>query len=43
MLNKFLHSEVNLLIQHIIAQGQDGQNNNNNLLIPYLLYTSQQT
>ena len=28
-LNKFLHSEVNLLIQHIIVQEQDGQNNNN--------------
>ena len=27
-LNKFLHSEVNLLIQHIIVQYQDGQNNN---------------
>ena len=26
-LNKFLHSEVNLLIQHIIAQDQNGQNN----------------
>ena len=26
-LNKFLHSEVNQLIQHIIAQDQDGQNN----------------
>ena len=24
-----LHSEVNLLIQHIIVQDQDGQNNNN--------------
>jgi hypothetical protein len=24
----FLHSEVNQLIQHIIVQGQDGQNNN---------------
>ena len=28
--NKFLHSEVNLLIQHIIVQDQDGQNNKNN-------------
>ena len=27
-LNKFLHSEVNLLIQHIIVKDQDGQNNN---------------
>ena len=27
-LNKFLHSEVNRLIQHIIVQDQDGQNNN---------------
>ena len=27
-LNKFLHSEVNLLIQHIAVQDQDGQNNN---------------
>ena len=26
--DKFLHSEVNLLIQHIIVQDQDGQNNN---------------
>ena len=26
-LNKFLHSEVNLLIQHIIVQDQDRQNN----------------
>ena len=26
--NKFLHSEVNLLIQHIIVQDHDGQNNN---------------
>ena len=29
-LNKFLHSEVNQLIQHIIVKDQDGQNNNNN-------------
>ena len=28
-LNKFLHSELNLLIQHIIVQDQDGQNNSN--------------
>ena len=27
-LNKFLRSEVNLLIQHIIVQDQYGQNNN---------------
>ena len=27
-LNKFLQSEVNLLIQHIIVQDKDGQNNN---------------
>ena len=27
-LNKFLHSEVNLSIQHIILKDQDGQNNN---------------
>ena len=27
-LNKFLHSEVDLIIQHIIVQDQDGQNNN---------------
>ena len=26
-MNQFLHSEVNLLIQHIIVQDQDGQNN----------------
>ena len=25
---KFLHSEVNLLLQYIIVQGQGGQNNN---------------
>ena len=31
-LNKFLHSEVNILIQHIIVQDQDGQNNYNNRL-----------
>ena len=30
-LNKFLHSEVNLLIQHIIVQDQDGHNNNLNV------------
>ena len=27
-LNKFLHNEVNLLIQQIIVKGQDEQNNN---------------
>ena len=27
-LNKLLHSEVNLLIQYIIVQDEDGQNNN---------------
>ena len=27
-LKKLLHSEVNLLIQHIIVQDQDGQNDN---------------
>ena len=27
-LNKFLHSEVNLLIQHIVVQDQEGENNN---------------
>ena len=26
VLNKFLHSEVHLLIQHIIVQDRDGQN-----------------
>ena len=26
-LNKFLHNELNLLIQHIIVRDQDGQNN----------------
>jgi hypothetical protein len=30
-LYKFLHSEVNLLIQHITVQDQDGQNNNINI------------
>ena len=33
-LNKFLHSEVNLLIQHIIEQDQDGQNN----IIPKIVF-----
>ena len=33
VLNKFLHSEVNQLIQHIIVQDQDGQNNNANKLL----------
>ena len=28
-LNKFLHSEVNQIIQHIIVQDQDAQNNIN--------------
>ena len=32
-LNKFLHCEVNQIIQHIIVQDQDGQNNN---IIVYL-------
>ena len=27
-MNKLFHSEVNLLIQHIIVQDQDGLNNN---------------
>ena len=35
-LNKFLHSEVNQLIQHMIVQDQDGQNNNNNECNPLL-------
>ena len=30
---KFLHSEVNLLIKHIIVQYQDGQNNNTDIVI----------
>ena len=34
-LNKFLHSVVNLLIQHIIVQDQDGQNNNTILFYRY--------
>ena len=34
-MNKFLHSEVNLLIQHIIVQDLDGQNNNMNLLVKW--------
>ena len=29
-LNKFLHSEVNILIQRIKVQDKDGQNNNMN-------------
>ena len=32
-LNKFLDSEVNLLIQHIIVQDQDGQNSNRKIRI----------
>ena len=36
-LNKFLHSEVNLLIQHYIAQDQDGQNNNTLHVFKYLV------
>jgi len=32
-LSKFLHSEVNLLIQHIIVQDQDGQNNSKDILL----------
>ena len=35
-LNKFLHSEVNRIIQHIIVQNQDGQNNN--ILYPLPLF-----
>ena len=31
-LNKFLHSEANLLIQHIITHDQEGQNSNNQQL-----------
>ena len=38
-LNKFLHSEVNLLIQHIIVQDQYGQNSN--ILITPKLQTVQ--
>ena len=34
-LNKFLHGEVNQLIQHIIVQDQDGQNNNMNYEVPH--------
>ena len=30
-LNKFLDSEMSILIQHIIVQDQDGQNNNTNI------------
>ena len=33
-LNKFLHSEVKLLIPHNILQDQNGQNNNKELLPP---------
>ena len=32
-LNKFLDSEVNLLIQNIVVQDHDGQNYKNSLLI----------
>ena len=38
-LNKFLHSEVNLLIQHIIAQNQDWQNNKIYIAVDLLLQT----
>jgi hypothetical protein len=31
-IEKFLHSEVNQLMQHIIVQDQDGQNNNTDKL-----------
>ena len=37
-LNKFLHSEVNLLIQNIIVQDQDGQNNNSSLQLNIVLH-----
>ena len=30
---KLLHSEVNLIIQYIIAQDQDGENNNINFML----------
>ena len=33
-LNKFLHSEMNLLLQHIREQDQDGQNNTSNNSYP---------
>ena len=37
--NKFLHSEANQLIQHIIVQDQDGQNNNiTEVLFTIILY-----
>ena len=40
-LNKFLHSEVNVLIQHIIVQDQDGQKTIRDniifLLMPHVL------
>ena len=36
--NKFLHSEVNLLIQHIIVQDQHGQKNNTNNIISQLSF-----
>ena len=48
-LNKFLHSEMNLLIQHIIVQDPDGQNNNSPLrvracqLLAGPMFTSQRT
>ena len=34
-MNKFLHSEVNLLIQHIIVQDQDGETNNKTNIIEF--------
>ena len=30
---KFFHSEVIIIIQHIIVEDQDGQNNNTQILI----------
>ena len=35
-LNKFLHSELNVLIQHIIVQDHDGLNNNTFNMFFYL-------
>ena len=38
-LNKFLHRELNLLMQHIIVHDQDEQNNNiHNFIIMILHY-----
>ena len=38
---KFLLSEVNILIQHILVKDQDGQNNNIRVSMSYLIRNEQ--